>query len=604
MSQKAPSERDIFLNDFYNNITLYSTQHKQFEIGRAYYYDKMPVKDICDKFSVTKPGLYNILDTLCNKIKSHGGSAAIFVPAAMGRKPIEREVSLVDRIIDLRKKNLSVPEIKTVLDASGFQIGEKAIFNILLENGFSRIGRRDEEEKQVARNNMENHELIQAAKSTICKFKNEHFFSDNPGILTFLPIIKKFGIDELIMGSGYPETECIPKISCILSFLALKLSNIERYSSDNIWCMDRGMGLFAGLNVLPKSAWFSSYSDRVTREMNIDFLKSLNNIWANKGLLSDTVNLDFTTIPYWGDESPFENNWSGKRSKALPSILAVLANDPQSGIVCYGDTTVKHENSSKVIIEFLDFYSTSTSKFGSRKLQYLIFDSKFTTYANLGKLDQQDIKFITIQRKGRNLLDEISAIPTSQWKQIRVPKANNKSRILAAYERKSDLYKYNGKNNNHTIRQVIIKRGADDKPAIIITNDFDISIETVVRKYALRWLVEKEISEQIHFFHLNSLSSGIVVKVDFDLTISILAHNLYRLMAMDLPGYSHSYPRTIYSNFIQNSGIIYIADDIINVNLKKKKALPVLLNINYLKEYFNCSWLDNKSINFNISSTL
>jgi len=33
--------------------------------------------------------------------------------------------------------------------------------------------------------------------------------------------------------------------------------------------------MFAGLNVLPKTSWFSSYSDRVTREMNINFLKQL-----------------------------------------------------------------------------------------------------------------------------------------------------------------------------------------------------------------------------------------------------------------------------------------------------------------------------------------
>jgi len=38
------------------------------------------------------------------------------------------------------------------------------------------------------------------------------------------------------------------------------------------------------------------------------------------------------------------------------------------------------------------------------------------------------------------------------------------------------------------------------KPALIITNDFDISLEKVVRKYCRRWIVEKSISEQIEFF--------------------------------------------------------------------------------------------------------
>ncbi|NSW90925.1 MAG: hypothetical protein HPY74_09715 [Firmicutes bacterium] len=77
--------------------------------------------------------------------------------------------------------------------------------------------------------------------------------------------------------------------------------------------MDRGVGLFAGLNVLPKAAWFSSYSSSITREMNISFLKSLYLIRKEEGLLSDTVNIDFTAIPYWGDDDPFENNWSPVR---------------------------------------------------------------------------------------------------------------------------------------------------------------------------------------------------------------------------------------------------------------------------------------------------
>jgi hypothetical protein len=137
------------------------------------------------------------------------------------------------------------------------------------------------------------------------------------GLFIFLPVIRHYGIDKAIENSSYPFTKDISRISSILCFLALKLSNVKRYSKYDLWCMDRGIGLFAGLNVLPKTAWFSSYSSRITSEMNLSFLKSLHNIWVENGLLSDTVNLDFTTIPYWGDASHPENNRSGKRNKAL-----------------------------------------------------------------------------------------------------------------------------------------------------------------------------------------------------------------------------------------------------------------------------------------------
>jgi hypothetical protein len=85
---------------------------------------------------------------------------------------------------------------------------------------------------------------------------------------------------------------------------------------------------------------------------------------------------------------------------------------------------------------------------------------------------------------------------------------------------------------------VIITEHGRTKPALIITNDFELPVEKAVRKYCRRWLVEKGIAEQINFFHLNRVSSSIVIKVDFDLVMTILAHYIYiyiyRLFAMNL----------------------------------------------------------------------
>ena len=88
------------------------------------------------------------------------------------------------------------------------------------------------------------------------------------------------------------------------------------------------------------------------------------------------------------------------------------------------------------------------------------------------------------------------------------------------------------------LRHVAITGKGIVKPALIITNDFEISLETVVRTYGRRWLVEKGISEQIEFFHLNKMSSSMAIKVDFNLTMTILAHNIYRLLALEFDRYS------------------------------------------------------------------
>lgn len=73
--------------------------------------------------------------------------------------------------------------------------------------------------------------------------------------------------------------------------------------------------------------------------------------------------------------SILQNNWSAKRHEALASMPAVLAQDPDSGIITYGDTNVRHENEAKVVLEFLDFYQENTIE----SPKYIVFDSKFTT---------------------------------------------------------------------------------------------------------------------------------------------------------------------------------------------------------------------------------
>jgi len=150
-------------------------------------------------------------------------------------------------------------------------------------------------------------------------------------------------------------------------------------------------------------------------------------------------------------------------------------------------------------------------------------------------LDQANINFITIRRRGKRILERISGLPAQGWKKVKVECAGNKHRTLRVYDEQVFLKGY-----DKDIRQIIITGNGKIKPAMIITNDFDLTIEKVIRKYARRWIVEKSISEQIDFFHLNLVSSSMVIKVDFDLTMSILAHNLYRLLALELDRYSKS----------------------------------------------------------------
>ena len=565
--------------------------HRQYLALRSYYFEKKSAEEVAAQFGYTVHAVYTLAKNFKGKLDSskQNGDELFFQELNLGRPKQERNADIVDIIVSFRKKQLSVPDIKILMDGKGYNVSEGFIYRVCDENGFARLPKRSGGQRQELMEKSGYANVVEAPIAAMCPFlEEERFSSKGVGLICFLPFIKAFGIDKAIEKSSYPGTQQIGKLNSVLAFLALKLSNVQRYGQDDGWCMDRGLGMFAGLNVLPKTTWYSAYSDAIERKDNVAFLKSMNQIFYEHELLSDTANLDFTAIPYWGDDSPFENNWSGKRSKALISIQAVLAQDPDTGILCYGDTTVKHDNQDDVVLEFMDFYHDATGK----NVNYLVFDSKFTTLGNLGRINEQGIKFITIQRKSKTLNEKAEQIPDSEWKAVKIEKANHKSRSVVYSESTTTNKRY----GEQSLRQIFLK-GKSIKPATILTNDFKLKPDEVIRRYSRRWLVENEISEQIHFFHLNRNSSGIVVKVDFDLTMTILAHNLYRLLASELPGYSHYRAQSLYDTFIDNYGDVEVNSDTIVIKMNRKRALPLLREgIPVLEDKY--SWLGNRKLVF------
>jgi len=370
----------------------------------------------------------------------------------------------------------------------------------------------------------------------------------------------------------------------VMSLLALKLLGNERLSHDAPYNLDRALGLFAGLNVLPKNATLSSYSYRVQREQNLALLRELARIFQSDDSGSDTFNLDFKAIPHWGDQSVLENNWVGMRSKRIKSLLALLVQNPDTGMLMYSDAGIRHRNESNAVLEFVDFWKEGLNK--SPKM--LIFDSRFTTYENLSKLNREGIKFLTLRRRGKKLIAQTGTLPGEHWQTVNIA-GRRKHPKVRVHDSLIELRHYEGK-----VRQIIVTDHGRNHPTFLVTNELDMPIEALITKYAHRCLVEQEIAEQIDFFHLNSPSSSLVIKVDFDLTLSLLAHNLFRALTRQLPGFEKCTVGTIARDVLQNGAKIDIENKEITVNLKKKAHLPTLFELQWMKEKTYLPWMDAK----------
>lgn len=579
------------LENFFLNPS--QTTHKKYEILRALCVEKIPAKKAAKHFGYSLFTINAMKRDFAKAIKNQEiDSDYFFITRNSGRKEDAQKKEAKDRIIELRKQNYSVLDIKSILHTEGQIISHDYINQILISEGFTRLPKRTRIQKQFSSS-----QLLKAPKSQTIDWdidEGKIFYSERGvGILSFLPLLAWLRFDQWIESAGYPETSEITKFQSVLSFIALKLTGHNRYSQDDLWAMDRGFGLFSGLNVLPKDGTLSSYSYRISRDMNRKFLLAMLNRLDELNLLSGRVNMDFTSIPHWGDASILENNWSGKRGKSLKSILAALCQDPDTGVFCYSDADIKHSDQADCVLEFVDFW-----KEAGKTPSCLIFDSKFTTYQNLEKLDKDQIKFITLRRRGKNLLTNLKKIPEDEWEIIKVEGPSRKYEKLKIHESEVILPKTKCK-----VRQIIIADNGREKETFLITNERELTASKIIRQYGKRWNVEKGISEQIAFFHLNNLSSSIVVKVDFDLTMTVAAHNLYRIIAQKLTGFEHETASSLSSKFFCNGGQFKIQKEEVIVEMKKKRHLPLLIDC--LQSYNNTPipWLNNRKLIFKLWTT-
>jgi transposase len=556
-----------------------STGQHHYEALRAFYVEGLHADEAAERFGLSPAYFKKLRFEFCRDLKA--GTVRFFRIPKKGPKKRRTDEGVLAHIIALRKKNHSIQDIRAMLDSQGQSVSLDTIDKILKAEGFAPLPRRTRQERIATAIPAK----IQAPPCAPLEYRDEEFFTERgAGPLVFLPLIEQLGIVPAVRAAGFAHTSVLSDIASVFSFLALKLLGNERWSHDAAYNLDRGLGLFAGLNVLPKNGTLSSYSSRIQRASNKELLLGLSRCFRDPEAEEGEFNLDFKAIPHWGDASVLENNWSGARSRGIKSLLALLVQDPATGFLSYSDAEIRHRNQSEAVFEFVDFWKQGRGV----QPKMLIFDARFTTYAHLSQLNEGDepIKFLTLRRRGKKLMEQVEKIPEGQWQTVTVEGEKGKPRQIRVNDSACVLRNYDG-----WVWQLILTDHGHKRPAFLITNDFDMDVRHLIRKYARRWLVEHEIAEQVAFFHLNQPSSSIVVKLDCDLTISLLAHNLFRVLTRQLPGFERCTVPTISRDFLENGARIQIENRHITVHLKKKTHLPILFELPWMTKETHLSWM-------------
>ena len=373
-----------------------------------------------------------------------------------------------------------------------------------------------------------------------------------------------------------------------LSVLALKLLGTERYAHVGDHSFDPGLGLFAGLNVLPKCTALSSYSYSLD-QAHINRLQEAFVGSAHRLGIYDksAINLDFHTVPHYGDESVLGEHWNGARNKRMKGALTMYAQDSETKLIVYTAADIQHSEADDQVLSFVPYWAKISRQMNSM----LIFDSKFTTYRNLSELNSQNIKFVTLRRRGQKLLEEAGRIES--WARISIPHEKRKYPNPFIHESFEALNGYDG-----MIRQIILKGNGHERPAFLITNDFESPAELLVSKYSCRWHVETGISEAVKFFNVNALSSPMLLKVHFDMVMTMVADTLYWRLAQNLRGFEKCDANIIFRNFVHGKGYININNNEIVVTYPKRAHNPILRVVNWQQAHRTIPWLDDVNLTF------
>ena len=542
-----------------------------YEALRAYFVEGRSSAEVAKAFGYT-PGSFRVL---CHQFR-RDSNPTFFVKALHGPRCQPKKSAARDLIVQLRKQNHSVYEISEELKSRRMLLSPTAVREVLREEGFAPLPRRLDEERPYRVGptaepiaDVRSFSLAPRTVTTACG-----------GLFLFVPDLIRLNLDKLARAAHLPGSRMIPPEHALRACLALKLWCVERRSHVMALVADEGLALFAGLNAIPKKSYLSEYSSRVNPTKNSRLLATWHQLVEGQHLFAgDSFNLDFHSVPYYGDDPVLERHYVSARSRRQPSVLTFLAQDAEGRVFCYANADIRKGEESEEVFRFIAFWKRTHGQ----NPRHLVFDSRLTTYPNLTRLEKMGILFITLRRRTARLLQEIAALPRSAWRTIELDVPTRKYKTPGIYEQTVALA-------GGSFRQIFIRDLGHDEPTLLLTNDRRTSAPKLITRYAQRMLIENALSDAVRFFHMDALSSAVGLKVDFDMTLLIIASGLYRLMAKRMRGYADAQARQIFRNLINTPADVTIGEKLIEVRFHRRAHLPVILASGLLHQTVKVPW--------------
>jgi hypothetical protein len=557
------------------------SSQRRYEALRAYFTEDMPAAEVADRFGYSTASVHQMA-TLLRK-----GKLALFTDRRPGPTgPRKATGQLRAKVLELRAAGHSVTEIADALTTAGLPVSAQTCWQICQAEGLPRLPRRDE----GRRGPPARLDAVTAAKLPGWPATDTALSCDHAGLLLLFPAMASLGLPELVRAAGYPSTRALSAWQSIGTLLLAKCARTARIHHIGSLTDDAGLAFTLGLTALPKATHLGTYSWRVRREANITLLAGLVGALRPLGLATGQAgfNCDFHAIRHHGDDAQLEKHYVPRRSQRTRAVLTFFAQDHASAEMVYANADITKAEQAAEIIAFADYWQAATGT----EPGLLVFDSQLTTYKILQQLTARGINWLTLRQRGKAELNRLAALPASAWKTTTIARTGRYRRPRLH----EDMVKI--KDLSAKARQIAVTGIGRDEPTLLITHDLATPAKDLFARYAERMTVENELDAYISGFHLDALTSGVPLNVDLDTTLTVVAGNLYRLLARKLDRYTTATPERIWRHFLDATGTLHINGTGLTCALNLRSHHPALIDAGFADLETPIPWWDGRTLRF------
>ena len=558
-----------------------SSAQRRYEALRAYFLDEMSAAEVADRFGYSTASIHQMASLL------RQGRLTLFAGTRPGPKgPRKATGRLRQRVLELRAAGHSVTEIAAACTSEGLPVSAQTCWQILDAEGLPRLPRRDDGRRgPPARPGP-----AKAASLPGWPDAPADLPCDHAGLLLLLPAMTQVRLPDLVSSAGYPSTRDLSSWQSIGTLLLAKCARQPRVSHAGTLADDEGLAFTLGLTALPKATHLGTYSWRVRRESNQKLLTGLVQALRPLGLATGEqgFNCDFHAIRHHGDQAVLEKHYAPRRSQRTRAVLTFFAQDHATSDMVYSNADITKAEQAAEIIAFADYWNNATGSDPG----LLVFDSQLTTYKILGQLSGRGIRWLTLRQRGKTELARLDALPASAWKTAVIARSGRyrRPRLHQDMVKLTDI--------SGQVRQIAIKNIGRDEPTLIITNDLTTPGKNLFARYAERMMAENELDAYIGGFHLDALTGGVPLNVDLDTTLTVIAGNLYRLLALKLSRYEHATPETLWRDFLDATGTLHIDPAGVTCALNLRSHHPALIDAGFAELETPIPWWDGRTLRF------